>query len=109
MQDEIQRLIEGLVKRGMRERADAVSNAVREVIGKCKDAVNEMYPPNLLPVEGFAAREGISEAGERINGAESNIARPTGGDATLLDSLQEMGRRREPPMVKAFEKLSLLG
>tara|TARA_R110002003_G_scaffold52_5_gene4357 strand:- start:1173 stop:2438 length:1266 start_codon:yes stop_codon:yes gene_type:complete len=109
MQDEIQRLIEGLVKRGMRERADAVSNAVREVIGKCKDAVNEMYPPSLLPVEGFASRDGISEAGERINGAESNIARPTGGDATLLDSLQEMGRRREPPMIKAFEKLSLLG
>jgi elongator complex protein 1 len=44
MQDELARLIEGLVKRGMRERADAVARAVQDVVGLCGRAVGEMYP-----------------------------------------------------------------
>jgi elongator complex protein 1 len=35
--------------------------------------------------------------------------KPTGGDATLWDSLQEVGKKREAPVVKMFERLSLLG
>lgn len=100
MQDEIQRLVEGLIRRGMRERADAVSNAVSEVMEKCQDAVKEMYPPatDTAPVENGVAAE-----------AEAGVLRPTGGDATLWDSLQEVGKKREAPVVKSFERLSLLG
>ncbi|KAF2471630.1 elongator complex protein 1 [Lindgomyces ingoldianus] len=42
MNDEVRRLIEGLVKRGMRERAEAVENATRDVIERCEDAVKEI-------------------------------------------------------------------
>jgi len=100
MQDEIQRLVEGLVKRGMRERADAVSNAVNEVIEKCGFAVKEMYPVEREPVEGG---NGVPEF------QEGEALRPTGGDATLWDSLQEVEKKREAPIVKRFERLSLLG
>ena len=45
MQEEIHRLVEGLVRRGMRERATAVETAVIDVEQRCRDAVREMYPP----------------------------------------------------------------
>ncbi|KAH3917204.1 elongator complex subunit 1 [Parastagonospora nodorum] len=102
MQDEIERLIEGLVKRGMRERADAVSNAVNEVIERCRDAVKEMYPQTDEAVGGVSV-------GADANGVEGEMLRPTGGDATLWDSLQEVEKKREAPVVKAFARLSLLG
>lgn len=108
MQEEIQRLIEGLVKRGMRERAGAVERAVGEVLEKCRETVAEMYPP-------ATTTEGQSVAAEGGDGANSagilggGELKPRGGDATLWDSLQEVGKKREAPVVKAFERLSLLG
>lgn len=102
MQDEIQRLVEGLIRRDMRERADAVSNAVNEVLQKCQDAVKEMY--NQAPPATGA--DTMPTAAENV-GAET--VRPVGGDATLYDSLQEVGKKREAPVIKAFERLSLLG
>ncbi|EDU46765.1 elongator complex protein 1 [Pyrenophora tritici-repentis Pt-1C-BFP] len=102
MQDEIQRLVEGLVRRGMRERADAVSNAVREVVEKCQDAVKEMYPSATdaaIATEGANGIVGV--------GADGETMRPTGGDATLWDSLQEVGKKREVPVVKLFESISI--
>ncbi|KAL5120473.1 putative elongator complex protein 1 [Pleosporales sp. CAS-2024a] len=102
MQDEIERLIEGLMKRGMRERADAVSNAVNEVIEKCKHAVKDMYSAAAVTGSPVATVEGMT-------GIEVETLRPTGGDATLWDSLQEVGKKREAPVVKAFARLSLLG
>ncbi|CAG5182057.1 uncharacterized protein ALTATR162_LOCUS9970 [Alternaria atra] len=101
MQEEIQRLVEGLVRRGMRERADAVSNAVNEVMERCQDAIKEMYPPAAT-----GGPEGVNGA---PIGVEGEAMKPTGGDATLWDSLQEVGRKREAPVVKMFERLSLLG
>jgi elongator complex protein 1 len=101
MQEEIQRLVEGLVRRGMRERADAVSNAVNEVMERCQDVIKEMYPPAAT-----GSPEGVNGA---PIGVEGEAMKPTGGDATLWDSLQEVGRKREAPVVKMFERLSLLG
>jgi elongator complex protein 1 len=101
MQDEIQRLVEGLVKRGMRERADAVSNAVSEVIERCRYAVKEMYPHVAASVPQVA--NGVSGL------QEGGVLRPVGGDATLWDSLQEVERKRAAPVVRDFERLSLLG
>ncbi|KAH7094464.1 elongator complex protein 1 [Paraphoma chrysanthemicola] len=107
MHDEIQRLIEGLVKRGMRERADAVSNAVDEVIQHCNDAVKQIYPSSLSTLaSGVAQGGGINDGS--IGGGEV-MGKPTGGDATLLESLQEVDKRRLPPPVQAFARLSLLG
>jgi elongator complex protein 1 len=85
----------------MRERADAVSNAVNEVMERCQDAIKEMYP---------AVAVGASESANQLPvGVEGEAMKPTGGDATLWDSLQEVGKKREAPVIKMFEKLSLLG
>jgi elongator complex protein 1 len=100
MQDEIRRLVEGLVKRGMRERADAVSSAVTDVIEKCAFVVKEMYTP-------ATGADGAIDGGVAL--LNGDVVRPVGGDATLWDSLQEVGKKRDPPIVKAFERLSLLG
>lgn len=112
---EIKRLIDGLVKRGMRERADAVSNAAQDVVSKCQEAVAEMYPK---APEGEVG-QGLVDGGEvgvgagfgGVNGGAlgEGMLRPQGGDATLWDSMQEVSRKRDPPVVKAFERLSLLG
>lgn len=102
MQEEIERLVEGLVKRGMRERADAVSTAVEGVVEQCRAAVKEVYE---------AGATAAVTNGEQATGAgdNENDLKPTGGDATLWNSLQEMGKKREAPVVKGFAKLSLLG
>jgi elongator complex protein 1 len=100
MQDEIRRLVEGLVKRGMRERADAVSTAVTDVIEKCAFAVKEMYTP-------ATGADGAIDRGIALQNGD--VVKPVGGDATLWDSLQEVEKKRDPPVVKAFERLSLLG
>lgn len=108
MQEEIQRLIEGLVKRNMRERADAVSNSVAEVVQRCRDAVKSMYPP-LDPMYGLPAVPVGNEDINRLSGTDKDIPRPTGGDVTLWDSLQAVGRKKEAPVVKTFARLDLLG
>ncbi|KAF2441894.1 elongator complex protein 1 [Karstenula rhodostoma CBS 690.94] len=108
MQDEIQRLVEGLMRRGMRERAVAVETAVVDVEERCREAVKEMYPPMEgagVVGEGLAANGVVAIGG---NPGEPAL-RPSGGDATLWDSLAEVGKKREAPVVKAFERLSLLG
>jgi elongator complex protein 1 len=107
MQDEIERLVEGLIKRGMRERADAVSTAVSEVLERCAYAVKEIYPPAANAVGAASTTEG--DLGATNVGVEGEALKPTGADATLWDSLQEVGKRREPPVIKPFARLSLLG
>lgn len=103
MQNEIQRLVQGLVRMGMRERAVAVESAVEDVIERCKEAVREIYPPTETPA--------ATSNGQAVNGGGivGEMIKPQGGDATLWDSLNEVEKKREPPIVKAFAKLSLLG
>ena len=81
-----------------------MSNAVREVVERCQDATKEMYPLATEAAATVEVANGIVEGG--VNG---ETMRPTGGDATLWDSLQEVGRKREVPVVKMFDRLSLLG
>ncbi|KAH7357661.1 elongator complex protein 1 [Pyrenochaeta sp. MPI-SDFR-AT-0127] len=109
MEDEIQRLIEGLVKRSMRERAGAVSKAVNDVIILCQEAAKEMYPPlNAVPDDVSAAEGAYGSTVPPIS-INENGPRPTGGDATLWASLQEVNKTREAPVVKVIERLCLLG
>jgi elongator complex protein 1 len=60
--------------------------------------VVEMYPET-------AKSAVVVEEGD----GEEDVLRPTGGDATLLESMMEVGKKRDPPVVKGFERLSLLG
>ena len=94
--DEVTRLIVGLMRRGMRERAKAVETAMLELVGLCKDCVAEVFRT--------ASKESQAEANEG-----EDIDRPKGGDAVLWDSMEETQSGREAPLIAGFEKLSLLG
>lgn len=91
---EVGRLVTGLVRRGMWERARAVEGALAEVVGMCKACVPEV----------FGTGEKLADVV-----ADENGYRPVGGDAVLQESLDAAGKRKEPPNIATFEKLSLLG
>jgi len=94
--DEVGRLVEGLVRRRMRERARAVEAAMVEVVGLCKGCLADVFP---------VSKEDESGAQKE---AEAEGERPLGGDGVVWDSLLE-GKAREAPVVKGFETLSILG
>jgi elongator complex protein 1 len=87
------RLVEGLVRRGMRERGVAVEKAMIEVVGLCKSVVDEV----------FEMKNGGAEG--RTEGRDSE--RPAGGDGVLWDAIEGIGMV-EKPVVKDFENLRIL-
>ncbi|OCK81787.1 elongator complex protein 1 [Lepidopterella palustris CBS 459.81] len=94
--EEVQRLCEGLMRRGMRERAAAVQAVMREVVGLCEGCLGEVFL-----VEKGAEME---VKGEVEDGGE----RPVGADGVLWDSLEQSRKMKEAPVVKAFEGMRLL-
>jgi elongator complex protein 1 len=94
---EVGRLVEGLARRGMWERARAVEGSMGEVVGMCAACVPEV----------FGGGEKKTTAAE--GGVEGEAYRPVGGDAVLAESIEAAGRKKEMPVVQAFERLSLLG
>ena len=92
--EQVERLVVGLMRRGMRERAGAVENAIVEVVELCKGCLDEVFKKDVKEV--FKQKE---------TGEEEN--RPRGGEGVLWDTL-EGGKQRESPLVKDFNRLSLL-
>ena len=92
--EEVQRLIVGLMRRGMRERAGAVENAMVEIVKLCTGCLDEVFRNDIKKV----VEEKETEEEER---------RPKGGEGVLWDTL-EVDKQREAPLVKVFERLSLL-
>jgi len=86
--DEVSRLVEGLVRRGMRERAVAVENAMSEVVKMC-----EIIVPEVWEVKAKTAKEEDKES--------------RGADAVFQD-MMEGGGKKDAPIVKKFERLSLI-
>ncbi len=93
--EEVDRLVVGLMKRGMRERAGAVENAMVEVVGLCRGCIAEVF-------QEVAKRDSAEER------KESGEERPKGGEGVLWDTF-EGDKPRETPTVKDFARLSLLG
>ncbi|MCJ1392237.1 hypothetical protein MMC18_005104 [Xylographa bjoerkii] len=93
--DEVGRLVVGLMRRGMRERAKAVEGAMVEVVGLCRDCVGEV----------FQSESKVGQEEEKPK--NQDVDRPTGGDGVLWDSMETSQTRKEAPEVKAFEKLAL--
>ena len=93
--EEVDRLVVGLMRRGMRERAGAVENAIVEVVELCKGCVDEVFKGD------------VKEAVEQKEGEEGE-GRLKGGGGVLWDTL-EGDKRREAPVVRIFDRLSLLG
>jgi len=94
--DEVERLVVGLMRRGMRERALAVEAAMVEVMQLCQMSVDEVFPKKKV------------DTGTEKGQVEDLARRPTGGDGVLWDSI-EGEQSREAPLVKMFSRLSLLG
>lgn len=106
---EVERLVSALVRRGMAERARAVEGLMAEVVEGCERAVGEVWPAQSQSQQGGEQQqlqEGQQEGGDNWEGADW---RPTGGDAVLADSIEAMRRGVGKPVVKKFERLSLLG
>ena len=98
--DEVGRLIAGLIRRGMRERAKAVDGAMADMVTLCRAYVGEV----------FLSYGGEEENKERLEGVNGNVERPAGAEGLVRDSFEEtmqVGRRREVPIVKDFERLQL--
>jgi len=95
--EEVERLIVGLMRRGMRERARAVEAAMEDIVGICRGCVGEVF------------QQGSEDAGE-VKGMMAQVdgERPGGGEGVLWDSLGDP-KPTEAPVVKDFKKLSLLG
>lgn len=94
---DVERLVRGLVRRGMRERADAVERAYVEVRSSCEEVLPEVF-------EVVKQEPKVDEEGE----TDANGERPLGADGVLWDAMQESKKRRDPPVLKKFERLSLV-
>lgn len=91
LNDETVRLVEGLMRRGMRERAVAVENSLVEVLDACKGCLEEVFQkeasaPAVVAVDSTGV--GGEAGGEEVEGAP---------------------QMREAPVIKAFARLSLIG
>ena len=92
--EQVERLVVGLMRRGMRERAGAVENAMIEVVELCKACLDEVF------------KNDVKEVSEQEKTVEEEH-RPRGGEGVLWDTL-EGDKQREAPSVKDFNRLSLL-
>ncbi|GME32947.1 Cytochrome c oxidase subunit VIIc [Neofusicoccum parvum] len=97
--EEVQRLVEGLMRRGMRERAAAVELVMEEVVAACRGCVDEVFQ--------VEKKEPVMLPGEE--GQEAVEVPTVGADGVYWDSVMAERRKKEPPVVKSFERLSLVG
>jgi elongator complex protein 1 len=100
---EIERLVFGLVRRGMFERARTIEALMAEVLDGCGKAVGEVFK---VGDQGLGGREGKESAGADAQGEEW---KPVGADAVLAGNLEAKWRSNDVPVVVALERLSLLG
>ncbi|USW58338.1 Putative elongator complex protein [Septoria linicola] len=98
---DVSRLVEGLMRRGMRERAVAVEAAFLEVEGACKACLGEVFQ-----VDDNAATKVQEEQQPGQAGLGPEMHRPWGGEGVLFEALT--ANRKEAPIVKGFERLGLL-
>lgn len=104
--DEVQSLVEALLRRGMRERAHAVEKALREVLTMCSECRDEVFEVPVQPKQEQPTNE------EDANGYPvEEMPRPLGGQGVLWDSVHGVGigaKGRDAPLVKEFKGLALL-
>ena len=94
--DEVSRLVVGLTRRGMRERARAVEMAMLEVVELCKECVEEV----------FQSAKALEPENVPTKMAEYDMLH--GSDGVLLES-QDASNKPKKPEVKDFERMLLFG
>lgn len=103
---EVERLVFGLMRRGMAERARAVEALMDEVVEACRTAVREVF--GEMAGEGQGAEQTQLAEGSMPTTLE-DAYRPSGPDAVLHASLEAANARQMAPVIAAFSKLTLLG
>lgn len=105
---EVERLVFGLMRRGMAERARAVEALAEEVVEACRAAVKEVFGDGTS--QGAEAGQGQGQ-GPQVGGGEGveEEYRPSGADGVLQASVDAANARQVAPVITAISKLSLLG
>jgi elongator complex protein 1 len=85
-------LAAGLLRRRMREQARAVEETMIEVLGLCNDVVGEVYESKAIEV-----------------GPIDGMEKLKGGDAVLWEAMETVQALKVAPIIRGFERLSLLG
>ncbi|EGD93877.1 IKI3 family protein [Trichophyton tonsurans CBS 112818] len=97
--EEVEALVQGMLRRGMRERAAVVEKNLDEVLGMCRDCLSDVFETPAETNSDVQDKEDEPPAGAISS-----------GERVYLESMEALkGKGREPPVVKAFKKLSLLG
>ncbi|CAJ2511583.1 Uu.00g072080.m01.CDS01 [Anthostomella pinea] len=97
---DVARLVFGLVRRGMLERARGLEGLVDEVVEGCRAAVGEVFP---------GSGEKKMGGGDKGDGEGGETWTPLGAGAVLAENLEAAWRKQKPPAITAMERLFLLG
>lgn len=100
---EVERLVFGLMRRGMAERARAVEALAEEVLEACRAAVKEVFGDR---------QDDMAAAGQQQGEGSSMVEdeyRPSGADGVLQASVNAVNATQVAPVITVFSKLSLLG
>lgn len=104
---DLDRLVAGLVRRDMVDRARAVEALAAEVVDACLKAVQDVFPGGSATAAATSAAAAAGEQQQRQGNVDEGW-RPVGADAVLAETLEAAWRKQEPPTIAAFERLSLL-
>ena len=91
--EDVRKLVEGLLRRGMRERSYAVQEVMVDVVDACQACMDEVFPAQT------SKREQCE-----TNGGEEK--RPNGGEGVLWEALSMT--KTERPILKDYDRLVLL-
>jgi elongator complex protein 1 len=93
--EDVGRLVDGLMRRSMREQARATENAMTEMVDLCNQVVLEAFEskPKDAPHEANITKE---------------VETPTEANGILYNAMDSAREPISVPIVKKFERLSLL-
>ncbi|KAK0706398.1 IKI3 family-domain-containing protein [Lasiosphaeria miniovina] len=109
---EVERLVFGLARRNMAERARTVEDLVAQVVDACRLAVKEVWQQQEQQQDGPGDGQPAGDAVATGDGGAHEAAagyRPTGGQAVFHESLEAAKTRQQPPVVSDLARLVLLG
>ena len=95
VQEDVSRLVMGLMQRRMRERAKAVQEAMASVVDLCQKSMLEVFP-----AESASQRE--------QNVPVEDPGRPEGADGVHWESMEALRAKQQPPVLKSFARLGLV-
>ncbi|CAN8103768.1 unnamed protein product [Discula destructiva] len=107
---EIERLVFGLMRRDMAERARAVEALMHEVVEACRAAVTEVFgTPEEQLLERQQQQQQQQQQSEDGGRTLDEAHTLSGPDGVLQASLDAANAQQVAPVISAFAKLSLLG